>query len=523
MYVLVVSLNIYFILLNNFLVNPYYNIILYYTLMSTDSRKKQREDQQISLREKKRTELLQRKRMTVESEMVEMSDFKNKKKLLFSKSLREVMDGVIAFRKCLSIEEGPPIQAVIDAGLVPRLVELLAREHALYNNGEIGIIRKIRCEAAWALTNIASGSTEQTQKIIDYGAIPLFSTMLQENDEDVVDQAAWAFGNIAGDSEIMRDAVINCDVLKISIKLTTALLDGGSIKVLRNITWLLANLNRGRDPPPKLENMIKTAELLVYLIDFNDEDIRNDSLWAISYIADNEEAVHILFKLGLIEKVFIVMKKYLEFTTSKMILPAIRTVGNIVTTTDNNVDLLLSMELLPVLCDIFENFPGDVTIKKLRKEICWILSNIACGSVKHALLLLNARVQKILFSTVKLQNYIKMEACWALTNIMKHAETNKSVFELCLTGKYFRFLSDCLETFDTYVDIRVQIVTTVRKLLISGRRWSDTHQNMIVLYKECNCISDVMRVIEAMQYEDGEVRSLAECLCAEYEEECNLL
>lgn len=107
-------------------------------------------------------------------------------------------------RKILSRERHPPIDIVIQAGIVPRCIQFLRDEQ----NPDL------QFEAAWVLTNIASGNQVQTNVVVEAGAVEPFIDMLRSPFNHIAEQAIWALGNIAV-SRILVAAINLVAVFKI--------------------------------------------------------------------------------------------------------------------------------------------------------------------------------------------------------------------------------------------------------------------------------------------------------------------
>uniref|UniRef100_A0A915HKB4 IBB domain-containing protein n=1 Tax=Romanomermis culicivorax TaxID=13658 RepID=A0A915HKB4_ROMCU len=131
-------------------------------------------------------------------------------------------------RKLLSSDRNPPIDELIKVGILPVLVECLNRKEN----------SQLQFEAAWALTNIASGSSEQTQAVVNSGDGPHF-----------------------------RDFCVELGMVP---PLLSFIKPDIPITFLRNVTWVIVNLCRHKDPPPALHTIRQLLPALSSLIHHTD-------------------------------------------------------------------------------------------------------------------------------------------------------------------------------------------------------------------------------------------------------------
>lgn len=181
------------------------------------------------------------------------------------------LSAVQASRKLLSSDKNPPIDQIIEAGMLPILVDCLTKDDN----------QLLQFEAAWALTNIASGSSQQTQSVVMSGAVEHFLRLLRSPHQNVCEQAVWALGNIIGDGPSCRDYVISLGVIEPLLKLISPTI---GMSFLRNVTWVIVNLCRNKNPPPPEEAIRQLLPALAYLIQHSDTNVSRfnnlpKSLW----------------------------------------------------------------------------------------------------------------------------------------------------------------------------------------------------------------------------------------------------
>lgn len=320
---------------------------------------------------------------------------------LKSGEMARQIPAVKQIRMLLSIDVDPPIAPVVEAGAVPFLVGALS----MHDQPEL------QFEAAWALTNIASGSPEFTDHVVvECGAVDALVPLITSEHEDAAAQAVWALGNIAGDSPRFRDVVIEAGTLEVILRQLDAM-TAPTIDMLRNCAWCIANICRGK-PQPDYERVAPSLDTLNRLVYSDDEDVMVDACWAIAYLSGGSvQRIQRVIEAGVVLR----MVELLSHPSPLLASPVLRVLGNICTGNELQTQVVIAQGALPSIAACLAAGSPE-----LAKEAAWALSNIAAGSWRQVQAIIDARIIPQLLDEMRRAPFgFRKEAAWVIANISR--------------------------------------------------------------------------------------------------------
>eukprot|EP01084_Bolivina_argentea_P071116 129322_1 len=352
----------------------------------------------------------------------------------------------------IPVENNPPIQQVIRCGVIPQIIKLLTQNNYNFDmfisgysrqfNFEyiihldiINYIRnicklycidgKLQSEVRWILTNICSFTDDQTQYIVNQGAIPILIDGLKDTSSiEIKSNSISALANITGTLEFINivlehgtlDPVMNI-IKNTNLKTQNKI----EIELLQDISRLLGNLCFDKLPNWKYVSLL--IPMLTMLFQTQDEETLRQALWGISKLLESHdenpsERRHINAVLN--SEYLSQIIALLRHKSDRIKRPALRICGNILYTDDTGSDIeqLIDLNLLSELHNLLSD--SDV----IKKDCCWLISNL-CLMEEDIKSVIKPNLFPKIINTLKNDVYsVAVEALWVVNNAAENGDDN---------------------------------------------------------------------------------------------------
>lgn len=312
-----------------------------------------------------------------------------------------------AIRRLISTID-PPTQQVIDSGFLAPLVEWVKNFD----------FPQLQFESAWALGNIASGTSAQVAQLVEAGALVPIVQLLKSKTDCIKETAALALGNIASDCFLHRDMLLAAEGHKYlaDAAQSTPVTD----KAMLNIAWALSNICRMK-PIPGLEivQCIVPAISPIYL-ETSCNDVLVELSWALAFLSREEKYIDLIVEQQVYPKAIQLMMH--ENTSIQ--LASVRFIGEL-SGEECLTQLILDCGVLDS-CKVSIRSPKKHTVK----DTLWLISNIAAGTESQAVQLIQSGlVQAVIDVGLEGDAVLLIESCYVIGNLANYA-AERNLFDL---------------------------------------------------------------------------------------------
>lgn len=384
------------------------------------SQRSKRRDQEAEIRKEKREKLLSSKRIRfseIESDC-DVEDFTVEQVQELARAIQKAdknnLNNLKSLRKAFA--QGSEL---ISAFL---RVENSLRSmvgHLTGNNAQF------QFEAAWCITNLATGDHEDTMKVLKASAAYLI-TYLNGQNVQLQDQCAWALGNFSGDSQECRDMLRAQGIVVPMVNL----LKSPVSTVVQSAAFALSNLARGEQiiAEEMLQAGIVPSIISLLTPGHSSIDVASEVAWMLSYLTSKPDCVAVFVSGGIIAILISLLGLLAQETphNSQAVTPMLRSLGNIVSGPDEySTQAVHSGELVVALMSFLQS-----PHRHIKKESLWVLSNLTAGPKQHIDVFTQAGTVPLVMDLMSSTFDIKKEASICLCNIAHHgAEYLKNVLD----------------------------------------------------------------------------------------------
>ena len=228
---------------------------------------------------------------------------------------------------------------------------------------------------------------------------------------EVQGQAIWTLSNIAGDCDDYREHILRLGGFGQIVEVASHHLDKVSIVI--NAVWCLTNLCRcQRDKVFMFECVQPHLSFLQSMLVYKNMEVIANACWAFSFLTSTPPEQKKIVLQYINPKDFM---RYILCEDSAIRCPAIRVAGNFVSGDKEDTQLMLDGGLVQVLNSVL-SFPLK---DEMKREILWIISNVAAGTSKQIRILIHEGLMKEIvkkYLAPTEADIVQTEALWVVVN-----------------------------------------------------------------------------------------------------------
>ncbi|KAJ3426390.1 importin subunit alpha [Anaeramoeba flamelloides] len=391
-----------------------------------------------------------------------------------SQDIDEVKNNLTSLRIMVS-EKDSPIDIIIEERTLQILIHFLYPQLDNY----------IRFQTAWILTNLCSGTTEQTLIVVELGFIPKLITLLDSEDANLIEQGLWCLGNIASDCIQFRNEILKNEFIieKILQQFSKKYL---TLNITKNAVWLLSQLFR-RSPLPDVSLVEMALPTISSLLKSTNYSVISDACWTFNYISnEGSDYIDAILEFDAIP----ILVQLLRNTRTQIQTPSLLTISNIVSGNNQQAQSVLDEELLDNLKYLLNDQQNHI-----RKETLRILSNITAGTKSQIRAVIKSGYIKKIIDILKNDVWsIQKQALWVLSNAVCEGSTKQVNYILkCNSLQLFCFFLCRSEP-----KIIKICLDAIVKILQIGKDESEKNGSYINKYKlemeEFQILKDLQRI-----------------------------
>ena len=363
----------------------------------------------------------------------------------------KMIEGAIMLRKVLKLYkiEEIVIQKILDSGAVPLIISHAKTAKELV----------LRVELVWCLSNMTAGNNTQISDLVKIGLIDLFLEILKEDDLLLASQALWGVNNISYLDVTYRDKFLAGGAIGLILGLHDKLvglrpsegvsLAGENVYVCQMIESI-SNLFRFSPLPsgPKIKQIFpKFSNLLLKMTETSDLtsewDFRVIFYCVITFSKivahkeDNEDFGELIHNLDLTKPILDLLNQQITHPNTRMFQSAcLKILGAFTLISNESCQKIVDLGGLEVFTTLLHS-----KIKKTRREVGWILSNIAVGTKPQIQSILNNKplLRRLMTMSTEDEDDVRLEAIWTICNLTLRSSEQQLYFllrenfmELCL-------------------------------------------------------------------------------------------